>query len=125
MSGRILVIDDDPDTLALVRGFLDVAGFEVETAAGGEAGLAAARADPPDLVLLDVIMPGMSGMEVFERLKEEPETKEIPVIFVTAVEEEPFKNAALALGVDRYIMKPFEALDLMAKIHSALGQPLN
>lgn len=122
MSKRVLVIDDDPDTLATTKGMLGVNGFDVVTANGGEEGVAKALTDSPDLILLDVLMPRMNGMEVFKKLREEPKTAGIPVIFLTAVEEETFVKSALMLGADQYITKPFDPEDLMIEVRKTLNE---
>lgn len=122
MSKRVLVIDDDPDVLATTKGMLGVHGFDVVTANGGEEGVAKALADSPDLILLDVLMPRVNGMEVFKRLREEPKTAGIPVIFLTAVGEETFVKSALMLGADQYITKPYDPEDLMAEVHKTLSE---
>lgn len=121
MSQRILVIDDDPDILGVITGYLEDDGFEVETAPNGMQGLAKATASPPDLVLLDVMMPEMNGMDVFKQLRKQPETVGVPVIFLTALQERKYIKAALLAGIDQYITKPFDFNDLLGKVRSTLA----
>ena len=122
MGKRVLVIDDDPDVLATTKGMLGADGFDVVTADGGEEGVAKALADSPDLILLDVLMPRMNGMEVFKKLREEPKTTGIPVIFLTAVGEETFVKSALMLGAEQYITKPYDPEDLLVEVRKTLGE---
>ena len=122
MSKRVLVIDDDPDVLATTKVMLGADGYDVLTADGGEEGVAKALADSPDLILLDVLMPRMNGMEVFKKLREEPKTTGIPVIFLTAVGEETFVKSALMLGADQYITKPYDPEDLLVEVRKTLGE---
>ena len=122
MSKRVLVIDDDPDVLATTKVMLGADGYDVLTADGGEEGVAKALADSPDLILLDVLMPRMNGMEVFKKLREEPKTTGIPVIFLTAVGEETFVKSALMLGAEQYITKPYDPEDLLVEVRKTLGE---
>ena len=117
---RVLVIDDDQDVLSIYRAFLGEAGFSVDTATDGEEGLARSRAHRPDLIVLDLKMPGMSGMEVFSELKEEPKTVGVPVIVLTAIEEEKLAEGMLALGVEKYLVKPIDMQELVATVRQSL-----
>ena len=125
MERRILIIDDDPDTLALVGSFLVGNGFEMATAPGGSEGIALASTFHPHLILLDVLMPEMSGLEVFKNLQSDSELSSIPVIFLTAIEQKEFSAATLVLGAERYITKPFEWEDLLSQVNAVLGKPAN
>jgi DNA-binding response OmpR family regulator len=122
VAEQILVIDDDPDLLRVAREFLIEAGYEVDTAEGGEAGLAAARAERPDLVVLDLIMPGMSGTEVFAALRTSEGMADVPIIFLTALEDETFNETAHALGADRYITKPCDYKEVLSAISETLSR---
>jgi DNA-binding response OmpR family regulator len=126
MGKRILAIDDEPDTLLIIKNALSGEGYEVETAEGGRAGLDAAFANPPDLITLDVMMPDMNGADVSRKLKANPATSRIPIIMLTALQEKKYiKAALLQLGVDYYIVKPFEISDFLGKVKEALqGDPL-
>ncbi len=117
---RILVVDDDPDVLFLVEEHLGRDGFAVLTADSGMAAICTARAEHPDLILLDVMMPGVSGFDVCNILQDSPETAEIPIIFLTAVTETKRKIMGLNLGADDYITKPFELRELTARVLAAM-----
>lgn len=126
MAKRILAIDDEPDTLMVIENALKGEGYEVETAQGGEEGIEKAFANPPDLITLDVMMPGMNGADVSRKLKSNPTTAKVPIIMLTALHEKKYiKAALLQLGVDYYIVKPFEIVDFLNKVKEALeGDPL-
>lgn len=116
-AAKILVIDDEPSILKLVTAYLQPEGFEVETASDGETGLKKALALHPDLIVLDVMLPGMDGMELLTRLRREAETY---VIMLTARTEETDKVVGLSLGADDYVTKPFSPRELVARIKAAL-----
>lgn len=118
MSGaRILVVDDEQSITDLVAAYLRKEGYEVRTAADGASGLQAARTFKPDLVVLDVMLPGMDGLEVLNRLRRE---SEVYVILLTARSEETDKLVGLAVGADDYLTKPFSPRELVARIKAAL-----
>jgi CheY-like chemotaxis protein len=111
----ILVVDDTPDNLSLMAGLLKDE-YRVKLANNGEKALAAVRgAGPPDLILLDIMMPGMSGYEVCEQLKADPATQRIPVIFLTAMTATEDEKKGLDLGAADYITKPISPPILMAR----------
>ena len=120
MKQRILAIDDEVDVLSIVRGLLSTGGFAVDTAESGPEGLEKARANRPDLILLDLKMPKMNGLEVFERLRKDSETAMVPVIFLTAIDDSDLKATAVALGVDKYVTKPFDGLELIEIVQRTL-----
>lgn len=117
---RILVIEDEEDILALVHYNLAREGFQVSCATSGEAGLQTARAELPELVLLDLMLPGMDGLEVCRQLKAAPETGAIPVVMMTAKGEEADVVAGLELGADDYVTKPFSPRVLVARVRAVL-----
>ena len=119
---RILLVDDTPDLVQVVSRRLESWGFEVLTAATGEEGLRMAQQTRPDLVLLDIMMPKMKGREVCARLKADPETKSIPVIFLTALGLADHVKAGMDLGADDYIVKPFEPAELKERISIVLSR---
>lgn len=119
---RILVVDDEPDLLILLEEHLSQDGYEVLTASTGMQAIAKAREDHPDVILLDVMMPGVSGFDVCNILRDFPETAEIPVIFLTAVAETRRKVMGLNLGANDYITKPFDLRELSARVQAALRQ---
>jgi signal transduction histidine kinase len=119
-SGGLLVVDDTAANLRLLTRVLGDAGFRVRPVASGEAALAAARNEPPDLVLLDVDMPEMDGYEVCRRLKADPTLAEVPVLFLSALGETEDKLAAFAAGGVDYVTKPFRVEELRARIATHL-----
>jgi len=117
MPPKILVIDDEPSILNLVSSYLKTEGYEVFTASDGNAGLKSARAFKPDLVILDVMLPGMDGIELLSRLRRE---SEVYVIMLTARTEETDKIVGLTVGADDYVTKPFSPRELVARVKAAL-----
>ncbi len=117
---KILIVEDERDLMELLKYNLDREGFTVDTATSGEEGLKKVRADPPDLILLDLMLPAMDGLEVCRGLKGRPETRAIPVIMLTARGEESDIVAGLELGADDYITKPFSPRILMARLRAVL-----
>jgi len=116
----ILVVEDEDDIAELIRYNLEAEQYRVLLAATGETGLEAARRHHPDLVLLDLMLPGMNGLEVCKALKSEPATASIPVVMVTARGEETDIVAGLELGADDYVTKPFSTRVLAARVKAAL-----
>ncbi len=114
---KILVIDDEPSIVNLVSAYLKPEGYEVHTAADGPAGLKAARAFKPDLIVLDVMLPGMDGIELLSRLRRE---SDVYVILLTARTEETDKLVGLSVGADDYVTKPFSPRELTARVKAAL-----
>src|SRR5574342_1301207 len=114
---KILVVDDEPSITNLVSAYLKPGGYEVFTAADGTAGLRAARAFKPDLVILDVMPPGMDGIELLARLRRE---SEVYVIMLTARTEETDKIVGLPVGADDSVTKPFSPRELTARVKAAL-----
>lgn len=117
---KILLIEDDPDIQDLVRYSLGQEGFRVETCSDGSAGLASARKDRPDLILLDVMLPGLTGNEVCKKLKADRRTEAIPIIFLTARSDEIDKMIGFEIGADDYVSKPFSPRELAARIKAVL-----
>jgi two-component system alkaline phosphatase synthesis response regulator PhoP len=117
---KILAVDDEEDILELLRFNLTKEGFAVVCAASGEDALKFARAEKPDLILLDLLLPGIDGLEVAGRLKNDPSTKEIPVIMVTAKGEEADIVTGLEVGAEDYITKPFSRKVLIARVRAVL-----
>ena len=113
---RILVADDEPDVLALVSLHLQRAGFEVLKAADGEQALRLARAEEPALVVLDLMMPGLSGLEVAKLLKQSPQTAAIPVLMLTAKADEVDRIVGLELGADDYVTKTFSPREIVLRV---------
>ncbi len=114
---KILVIDDEPSITNLVSAYLKPEGYELYTAADGPSGLKAARAFKPDLVILDIMLPGMDGLELLSRLRRE---SDVYVILLTARTEETDKVVGLSVGADDYVTKPFSPRELTARVKAAL-----
>ena len=120
MSHRILVVDDEPDITALVAYHLAKAGYRVSTAANGPDALKAAREERPDIVILDVMLPGASGYDVLAELRRREETRDVGVILLTARREEPDRIRGLSLGADDYLTKPFSPAELALRVNALL-----
>jgi DNA-binding response OmpR family regulator len=118
----VLVVDDDPVILKLLEVNFEMEGFEVVRAADGAEGLERARAVLPDIVVLDVMMPRMTGYEVAKALREHDDTARIPIIFVTARAQSSDIERGMELGVDDYITKPFDPLDLIDRVNTLLAR---
>ncbi|NJK91092.1 MAG: response regulator [Blastochloris sp.] len=120
MNAKILIIDDEPDVLDLLSMNLKNAGFKVITADNGETGLSKARSEIPALIVLDLMLPKVSGIEVCKLLKRESATSGIPIIMLTAKSEEVDRIVGLELGADDYVTKPFSPRELLLRIQSVL-----
>jgi len=114
---KILVIDDEPSIINLVTAYLKPEGYEVYTASDGNAGLKAARVFKPDLIILDLMLPGIDGIELLTRLRRE---SDVYVIMLTAKTEETDKVIGLSVGADDYVTKPFSPRELTARVKAAL-----
>lgn len=119
-KGKILAVDDTPASLRLLTEILKEEGYEVRSAISGELALHAAANNPPDLVLLDIRMPGMDGYEVCRRLKADPATRDVPVIFVSAVTETDEKVLGFGLGAVDFVTKPYQYEELIARLSTHL-----
>jgi DNA-binding response OmpR family regulator len=117
MQALILVVDDEPKIVRLARDYLEKDGFRVLSAGDGPAALAMARAEKPDLIVLDIMLPGMDGWEVCRRLRRETDT---PIIMLTARAEESDQIVGLELGADDYVTKPFSPRALVARVRAVL-----
>jgi DNA-binding response OmpR family regulator len=116
----VLVVEDDPTILQLLEVNFEMEGFIVLRAEDGEQGLAVARESRPDVIVSDVMMPKMSGLELVQALKASPDTKSIPVILLSAKAQGADVRTGLEAGADDYITKPFEPLDLIDRVNSVL-----
>jgi len=117
-KGVILVVDDTPTNLDVLLDLLEVDGFKVVVAEDGEIAIALAEYAPPDLILLDVLMPGIDGFETCRRLKNSLSTQEIPIIFLTAVSDNVDKVKGLNLGAVDYITKPLHHEEVLARVNT-------
>src|ERR1051326_5129297 len=113
---RILVVDDEADITALVAYHLAKEGYRVATASTGPEALKAAGSAPPDLIVLDLMLPGVSGYDVLQELRRQPETREVGVILLTARKEEVDRVKGLALGADDYVVKPFSPKEPLLRV---------
>jgi two-component system phosphate regulon response regulator PhoB len=120
MTHRVLVVDDEPDITALVAYHLAKAGYRVSTAANGADALRAARDERPDIVILDLMLPGLSGYDVLQELRRREETRDVGVILLTARREETDRIKGLSLGADDYLTKPFSPQELALRVAAVL-----
>jgi len=118
---HILVVDDEEDTRTLLRTLLESEGYGVETAADGKAALEHIQAARPDLILLDVMMPQMDGLEVCDHLRFDPATRDVPIIFLTAKHDPVTQSRASILDAYAYLEKPFSPDALLAEIRNCLN----
>src|SRR6187397_2409287 len=120
MSARILIIEDEEPLTLLLRYNLEAEGYEVDTTARGDEAEIKLKESTPDLLVLDWMLPGMSGIELCRRLRARPDTERLPIIMLTARGEESERVRGLATGADDYIVKPFSVPELLARIRSLL-----
>ena len=123
MRRRVLVIDDDPDVCALISAMLEPKSYEVHGAEGGEIGVVLANAELPDIILLDLQMPGIGGYQVCRLLHEGERTSRIPIIMLTASDDPALNRTAYAAGAHACVPKPFRREALIAVIEAALPRP--
>jgi DNA-binding response OmpR family regulator len=121
MAKRVLIADDEPNIVASLEFLMEQAGYEVKVAANGQEALELAASFRPDLVLLDVMMPGKNGYEVCQSLKSDPATRAVKVIMLSAKGRDIEVAKGLELGADAYVTKPFATRDLVAQIRDMLG----
>ena len=117
---RILLIEDEPDIAEVLQYNLQKEGFQVELANRGDAGLEAVRRDSPDLILLDLMLPGLDGLEMTRLLKRDPATAHLPIVMLTARSEEVDRIVGLELGADDYISKPFSPREVVLRVKAVL-----
>jgi two-component system phosphate regulon response regulator PhoB len=120
MSHHVLVVDDEPDITALVAYHLAKAGYQVSTAVNGSEAIRLAEEQAPDLVVLDLMLPGLSGYDVLEALRRRPQTRDVGVILLTARKDEADRIKGLSLGADDYMMKPFAPQELVLRVGAVL-----
>lgn len=121
MVNKILVVDDEPNIVLSLEFLMKQAGYQVRTAADGEAALAAVAADCPDLVLLDVMMPRKNGYEVCQAIRENAAYREVRIIMLTAKGRDVEREKGLALGADDYVTKPFSTQEVVDKVRELLA----
>lgn len=120
LNSRVLVVDDEPANIFFLKGILKEEGYLVSTASNGQQCLDSLEETPPDVVLLDIMMPGITGIEVLEKIQEDKKTKDIPVIMVTAKTESIDIEEALDKGAVEYIRKPIDEIELLARLRTTL-----
>ena len=120
MNARILIVEDEEPLTLLLRYNLEAEGYEVETSARGDEADTRLKESTPDLIVLDWMLPGLSGIELCRRLRARPETRQLPIIMLTARGEESEKVRGLATGADDYIVKPFSVPELLARVRALL-----
>jgi DNA-binding response OmpR family regulator len=122
MNRRVLTIDDQADIRRLIRMTLEFEGFDVLEASHGEEGLAMARKHRPDLILLDVMMPGLNGLAVSKTILADEQLRRIPVLMLSALDRDADIDAGLQAGARLYLGKPFGPLELIARVHDLIDQ---
>jgi DNA-binding response OmpR family regulator len=120
VSGRILIVDDDPNTLEILRRWLNREGYATVSADNGPACLEALESEPIDVIVLDVMMPGMDGLQVCERLRENDAWRGIPVVLLTAKDDLETRSRGMLLGVSEYLTKPVNKFELFARLRAQL-----
>jgi two-component system phosphate regulon response regulator PhoB len=117
---KILVVEDEPDILEMVRYNLDQAGLDVETAEDAEQGIQSVQEALPDLIILDLMLPGINGLDMCRQLKQDARTRHIPILMLTARKEEIDRIVGLELGADDYVVKPFSPRELVLRVQAIL-----
>ncbi|MET4000483.1 response regulator [Marinobacterium sp. MBR-109] len=118
---RVLVVDDEPNILLSLEFLMQQAGFEVSTAEDAEQAQVLISQQVPDLILLDISLPGMSGFDLLEQLRADDATRQLPVVMLTAHGREVEKEKGMALGASDYITKPFSTRELVSRVQTLLG----
>jgi len=118
---NILIVDDSPTEIHVLRTILEKNGYSVSSASSGEEGIARAKNEHPDIILMDVVMPGMNGFQASRQLTQDPETSNIPVIIVSTKDQETDRVWGLRQGAKDYITKPAKEKELLEKITNLLG----
>ncbi|MCE9663957.1 response regulator [Halomonas sp. M5N1S17] len=119
---KVLVVDDEPNIVLSIEFLMQQAGFDVATAEDGESALQSVAETPPDLILLDISLPGISGFDVLEQLRGDPQHARLPIIMLTAHGREVEREKGLALGADDYVTKPFSTQALVEKVKALLSE---
>lgn len=118
---RILIVDDSPTEIHVLKTMLEKQNYEVMTAESGEEGVEKAKAEKPDLILMDIVMPGLNGFQATRQISKAPETADIPIIIVTTKDQETDRVWGLRQGAKDYLTKPVDEKTLMTKIKDLLG----
>jgi PleD family two-component response regulator len=123
MKPKVLIVDDDPINIELLEGYLSK-DYDILKASDGNEALIIVEANPPDIILLDLIMPGINGYQVCKKLKDDPKTNHIPIVIVTSLHETEDRNKAIEAGADDFITKPFDIIELSVRVKSHLRTKL-
>ncbi len=118
---RVLIVDDSPTELMKLRGFLETEGFQVVEASSGDDAIAKSKAQRPDIIVMDVVMPGMNGFQATRTLSRDPDTKDVPIIVCSSKSQETDKLWAKRQGAADYVVKPVKGPDLLSKIKALLN----
>lgn len=118
---RVLIVDDSPTEIHVLTGILEKNGHQVDAVDNAEAGIARARETRPELILMDVVMPGMNGFQATRALSKDPETQSIPIIIVTTKDQETDRVWGMRQGAKDYLTKPVDETDLINKMNAVLG----
>lgn len=121
MAKRVYVVDDEPDVVGLLQTVLEHEGLEVEFATDGRVALAGILGSPPDLIILDLMMPGLDGFELLKLVRMDPRCEGVPVLIVSARTEQRDQLSSLQLGANAYLCKPFSPRDLVKQVQELLG----
>lgn len=122
MTKKILVVDDEPNIVLSLEFLMKQQGYAVRSAVDGDSAMKEVERDPPDIVLLDVSMPGRSGFEVCEAIRANPAWNQMRILIVTGKGRDEDRERGLSLGADGYVIKPFETQDIVAKVKELLGE---
>ena len=122
MKKRVLLVEDEPNIVVSLRYLLTRAGFDVDVEESGARGLAAALDNPPDVAVLDVMLPEMNGFEILEALRADPRGQKLPILMLTAKGQREDRERAIAGGADRFVTKPFSNADLVAAVEGLAGR---
>lgn len=120
MEGKILVVDDNPITIKLLTRILDHEGYFVETATSGIKAFEILNGSKPDLILLDIMMPELNGYKIAEKIKQTEELKDIPIIMISALNDNESKAKGFQAGASEFITKPFDRVDLVTKVNNLI-----
>lgn len=118
---KIMIVDDSPTEVHILRGVLESDGYEVVVASDGEEGVAKSKSEMPDLILMDVVMPGLNGFQATRKIHRDPATKEIPVIIVTTKDQDTDREWGMRQGAKDYLVKPVDKKELSAKVKEYIG----
>ena len=125
MNRKVLVVEDDRSSLTLLTYALGQEGYEVLAASDGFAGLKTVQNEHPDLIILDVMLPGLDGYEICRRLRKQPQTATVPIIFLSARAGQGDKDVGLRMGANAYLTKPADPSTILAKVETLLASPVS